>query len=50
MVKVNVENNASLFTVHIVPPCYIRVLCFVYVHRRSYDYVKNAVIHLHYPT
>jgi len=49
MVKANVENNASLFTVDIVPPCYIHVLCFAYVQWRSYAYVKNAVIHLHYP-
>lgn len=49
MVEANVENNASLFTVHIVPPCYIHVLCFVYVQWCSYAYMKNAVIHLHYP-
>ena len=48
MAKGNAENNTGPFTVHIVPPCYIHVLCFVYVQSCTYAYVKNTVIHLHY--
>jgi hypothetical protein len=48
MAKANAEDNARSLTVHIVPHCYVHLLCFVYVQCRSYAYVRNTVIHLHF--